>query len=204
MFKIKNMSHFWYASNDMYCVYILRFISSNNIQTVKHRSFDHSLQSGKWISQFPLVSLQLNYIFLVIYRAKQRSFSIKPTRQLAGTRWMDACLCCWHALEPLEGRPLQALPMIRMSDPNECVGTLAKRFPKQVRDAVLGDHVVDMRSGGDHAAALPDGRHNFRLVALGHGRQCDDRLALAIESFGGTANEIHLTAKSRVPADFWC
>ncbi len=60
----------------------------------------------------------------------------------------------------LLGKPHQLLPELRRGDVDERLHPLADRLAVQIGHAVLGDDVVDVVAGRDHARALLQHRHD--------------------------------------------
>lgn len=61
-----------------------------------------------------------------------------------------------HALEPLEGLLLERLTVVGVGNVDEGVSALPDALSEERGNAVLGDDVVSVCPGGDHAGALLD------------------------------------------------
>uniref|UniRef100_A0A6B0V867 Putative secreted protein n=1 Tax=Ixodes ricinus TaxID=34613 RepID=A0A6B0V867_IXORI len=106
-----------------------------------------------------------------------------------------------HALEPLEGLFLERLSVIRVGNVDEGVSALPDALAEERGDAILGDDVVRVRPGGDHAGALLDVGADLADALGGHRGHGQDGLALAVLADGRAPQEVHLAPETRV--DSW-
>ena len=77
----------------------------------------------------------------------------------------------------LLGRRQQLLTPAWMRDLDQRHRSLPDRFPKQVRDAILRDHVVHVGPGDPHPIAGIQRGLDPRSAIVGSGRKADDGLA---------------------------
>ena len=71
--------------------------------------------------------------------------------------------------EAFEGCAVELFAVIRMGDADEKLGAFLHRLSVEIHGSVFGDYVVDVRSGGNHSAALDDDRCYLAAAFLGGG-----------------------------------
>ena len=87
---------------------------------------------------------------------------------------------------------LKGFAEIGMGDLNERASPLTQSLTRQMRDAVLRDHIIYVVAGGGDGAALIQYRDDFGSFALNGGGHCHNRAA--VFAHGRAADKVHLSA----------
>jgi len=82
------------------------------------------------------------------------------------TNTMVQCSRCWHTFQPFKCGLFKRFTMIRMSDINECVSSLAKCLPKEVGNSMFSDNVVDMSPCGHHSCTWTKRLHFVKTFPI--------------------------------------